>query len=234
MRKGLRSVFGMWAAAGLLSSMSVLAQEVYRSGPQGQGFYFRGGIGPEVSDRTDVTEFFGTVSGINVKYDPGFRISAAAGYMCCNYFSAELEAGVLYNSIKSITGSPSTDAALANFPMMVNAVFHFPLEGNFVPYVGFGGGASSSILTIDRATINGPSGSASLNGEDSDVVWVLQGFAGFRYEFNDRMAVGFGYKFLATGEPSWDVFSFNSGAAGQLRFDKARTHSFIAEFTMKF
>ena len=227
MRKGIGTAVGIGMMAGLLASMSARGDN---GGGVAQGFYFRGGIGPEVAQRTDVNEFFGPVSGIKVKYDPGFRISAAAGYMFCNYFSAELESGVLYNSIKSITGSPDTDASLSNVPMLVNAVFHFPLERNFTPYIGFGAGATTSVLDINRATING----TRLNGNDSDVEWAVQGFAGFRYEFNDRMAVGFGYKFLATGEPSWDVFSFNSGAAGQLRFDKARTHSFLAEFTMKF
>src|SRR5207237_3460092 len=128
MRKGLRSVLGRWAVAGLLSSMSVSAQEVYRSGPQGQGFYFRGGIGPEVSERTDVTEFFGPVSDINVKYDPGFRISAAAGYMFCDYFSAELEAGVLCTSVNSITVSPRTDADPSNFSLLATSVLTVPLE----------------------------------------------------------------------------------------------------------
>src|SRR2546430_17692158 len=127
MRKGLRSVFGMWAVAGLLSSMSVLPQEVYRSGPQGQGFYFRGGIGPEVSQRTDVTEFFGPVSGINVKYDPGFRISAAAGYMFCNYFSAELEAGVLFNSLKTITLSPGPAHGLGHITRHSYHRLHLPI-----------------------------------------------------------------------------------------------------------
>ena len=140
-----------------------------------------------------------------------------------------MESGLIHNSIKSITGSPDTDASLSNVPMLVNAVFHFPLERNFTPYIGLGAGATSSVLDINRATISG----TRLNGNDSDVEWALQAFAGFRYEFNDSMAVGFGYKFLATGEPSWDVFSFASGA-GQLRFDNARTHSFLAEFTMKF
>jgi opacity protein-like surface antigen len=60
------------------------------------------------------------------------------------------------------------------------------------------------------------------------------GGAGFRYEFNDQMGVGFGYKFLATGQPSWDVFSFTSGSSGQFQIDKARTHSFLAEFTWRF
>jgi len=46
------------------------------------------------------------------------------------------------------------------------------------------------------------------------------------------MGVGFGYRFLATGEPRWDALSV--GASGKIGFDNARTHSFLAEFTMKF
>src|SRR3979490_2777092 len=100
--------------------------------------------------------------------------------MFCNYFSAELESGVLYNSIKSITGSPDTDASLSKIPMLVNAVCHFPLEHHFLPSVGLARGAPPSVLDINRATISG----AQLNGNDSDVTWALQCFAGFRYEFN--------------------------------------------------
>ena len=219
-------------AAGFLAAQPVRGESGVGSG---QGFYFRGGIGPEIAHRTDVTDLFGPLSGTEVKYDPGFRISAAAGFNFCRYFSAEFETGILYNSIKSINGpgssGSSTDASLANVPLLINAVFHFPLESRFVPYCGAGIGGSSSVLTIDHATIN----SNRLDGDDSDVVWAAQAFAGFRYEFNERMGVGFGYKFLATGEPSWDVFSFTSAAtSGELRFDRARTHSFVAEFTLKF
>jgi opacity protein-like surface antigen len=217
----------VWSVAGVLPLISV-------RGDGAHGLYFRGGIGPEIAHQTDVKDFFGPTSGIRVKYDPGLRISAAGGYQFCKYFSAELESGILYNSIKSITGSPSPDASVANVPLLANAVFHIPLESNFVPYCGFGFGGSSSVLTIDHATIRDGSGiNRSLDGDDSDFVWAAQAFAGFRYEFNDRMGVGFGYKFLATGQPSWDVFSFTAGS-GELRFDNARTHAFLAEFTLKF
>ena len=110
----------------------------------------------------------------------------------------------------------------------MNAVFHFPLKSNFVPYCGVGVGGSSSVLDINHATIGG----FPLHGDDADMVWAAQGFAGFRYEFNDQMGVGFGYRFLATGEPKWDLIS--AGAAGGIRFDNARAHSFLAEFTLKF
>ena len=203
---------------------------VQGDGASGQGIYFRGGIGPEIARDTDVTDFFGPLSGVKVKYDPGVRLSVAGGYQFCRYFSAEVESGVLFNSIKSITGSSSTDANLSNVPLLGNAVFHIPLNSNFVPYCGVGAGCSTTVLDIDHATIAG----GALHGNDSDVVWAAQAFAGFRYEFNDTMGIGFGYRFLATGEPSWDVLSFSSGATGKLRFDQARTHSFLAEFTMRF
>ena len=228
MRTSCRSIvwLSVWSVAVFLPLISVRGDS---SGDGAQGLYFRGGIGPEIAHKTEVKEFFGSSSGSKVEYDAGLRISAAGGYQFCSYFSAEVESGILYNSIKSITGSPSTDASLVNVPLLANAVFHIPLESNFVPYCGFGFGGSTSVLTIDHARIAG----RSLDGDDSDFVWAAQAFAGFRYEFNDRMGVGFGYKFLATGQPSWDVFSFTAGS-GELRFDRARTHSFLAEFTLKF
>jgi len=228
MRTSCRSIvwLGVWSVAGFLPLISLRGES---SGDGAQGLYFRGGIGPEIAHKTNVKEFFVPSSGIQVEYDAGVRISAAGGYQFSRYFSAEVESGILYNSIKSITGSPSTDASVANVPLLANAVFHIPLESNFVPYCGFGFGGSTSVLNIDHATIAG----RPLQGDDADFVWAAQAFAGFRYEFNDRMGVGFGYKFLATGQPSWDVFSFTAGS-GELRFDRARTHSFLAEFTLKF
>ena len=232
MRTSCRSMvwLSVWSVAGFLPLIAIRGAT---SGDGGQGLYFRGGIGPEIAHKTDVREFFGPSSGTQVKYDAGVRISAAGGYQFCRYFSAELESGILYNSIKSISGPGSSgsdiDASVVNVPLLANAVFHIPLESNFAPYCGFGFGGSTSVLTIDHATISG----RALYGDDSDFVWAAQAFAGFRYEFNDRMGVGFGYKFLATGQPSWDVFSFTAGS-GQLRFDNARTHSFLAEFTLKF
>ena len=228
MRTSCRSMvwLSVWSVAVFLPLISVRGDS---SGDGAQGLYFRGGIGPEIAHKTDVKEFFGPSSGTQVKYDAGLRISAAGGYQFSKYFSAEVESGSLYNSIKSITGSPSTDASLVNVPLLANAVFHIPLESNFVPYCGLGFGGSTSVLNIDHATIAG----RPLEGDDADFVWAAQAFAGFRYEFNDRMGVGFGYKFLATGQPSWDVFSFTAGS-GELRFDNARTHSFLAQFTLRF
>src|SRR6266404_329176 len=163
---------GTLLVAALLPAIPVRSAQ----GPD-PGLYFRGGIGPALADETDINEFLGPVSGVKVKYDPGVRVSVAGGYQFCRFFSVELETGVIYNSIKSISTSPDTDASLAQVPLMANAVFHIPLESRFVPYCGFGVGGSSSVLDINRATVRG----VSLHGDADDVVWALQGFAGFHY-----------------------------------------------------
>src|ERR1051326_3464540 len=137
MRTSCRSMvwLGVWSLAVFLPLISGRGES---GGYGAHGLYFRGGIGPEISHKTDVNEFFGPTSGIRVEYDAGLRISAAGGYQFCRYFSAEVESGFLYNSIKSINGPGSsgnnTDASLVNIPLLANAVFHIPLESNFVPY----------------------------------------------------------------------------------------------------
>src|SRR5438552_6498128 len=205
MRKYLRDLkwVGTLSVAALLPAIPVRSAQ----GPD-PGLYFRGGIGPVFAHETDINEFFGPVSGVKVKYDPGVRVSVAGGYQFCRFFSAELETGVIYNSIKSISTSPDTDASVGHVPVLCNAVFYFPFESRFVPYCGIGAGGVSSVLDINHATIR----NVSLHGDDADVVWAAQAFAGFRYEFNDQMGVGFGYKFLATGPPRWDVIS--AGGSG--------------------
>jgi len=223
MRKYFYSLgwFGIFSAAAFLAMVQV-------RGLERPGIYFRGGTGGVLARDTDVNEFFGPLPGVKVRYDPGLRVSVAGGFQFCRYFSAELESGIIYNSIKSITGSPEPDASLANVPMLVNAVFHFPLRSNFAPYCGVGVGGSSSVLDINHARI----GDIRLHGDDADVVWAVQGFAGFRYEFNDFMGVGCGYKFLATGEPKWDAIVDRE--SGRIGFEGARTHSLLAEFTLRF
>ena len=204
------------AAVGLLSARSAFAQN--------STVYFRGGIGPALTERTDMTEFFGPTSQ-RVKFDPGVRLNLAGGFQVADWATVELEMGFLGNSIKSISGSGNPDADLVNVPFLVNGVFQFRTDSGFTPYVGVGAGFSAAVLTLDNTTING----VALDGSDSDLVFAGQFFAGFRYEFNDRMSVGAAYKFFFTGEPEWEV-----QGGGTIGFDPIRTHSLTAEFTVRF
>jgi opacity protein-like surface antigen len=191
---------------------------------QNSAVYFRGGIGPALTERTDMTEFFGPTSQ-RVKFDAGVRLNLAGGFQVADWAAVEIETGFLANSIETISGSGNPDAALVNVPFLVNGVFHFRTDSDFTPYVGVGAGFSTAVLTLDNTAING----VRLDGSDSDLVFAGQVFAGFRYEFNDRMSVGAAYKFFVTGEPEWAV-----QGGGTIGFDSIRTHSLTAEFTVKF
>ena len=185
--------------------------------------YFRGGIGPALTQETDMTEFFGPTSQ-RVKFDAGVRLNLAGGFQVADWVAVELETGFLANSIKSISGSGNPDADVVNVPFMVNGVFQFRLDSGFTPYVGAGAGFSAVVLNLNDTTING----IRLDGSDSDLVFAAQIIAGFRYEFNDRMSVGAAYKFFVTGDPEWEV-----QGGGTIGFDSIRTHSLTAEFTIR-
>lgn len=205
----------VFAGLSLLAARSAFAQ--------GSPVYFRGGIGPALTERTDMTEFFGPTSQ-RVKFDPGVRLSLAGGFQVADWVAVEIETGVLANSIESISGSGNPDAGLVNVPFLVNGVFQFRTDSGFTPYVGGGAGFSATMLSLDNTTING----VPLDGSDSDLVFAGQIFAGFRYEFNDRMSVGAAYRFFISGEPEWEV-----QGGGTIGFDPIRTHSLTVEFTIR-
>jgi opacity protein-like surface antigen len=205
-----------FAALGLLTARSAFGQS--------SAVYFRGGIGPALTEQTDMTEFFGPTSQ-RVKFDAGVRLNLAGGFQVADWAAVELETGFLGNSIRSISGSGNPDAALVNVPFLVNGVFRFQTDSGFAPYVGVGAGFSTTVLSLDDTTING----IRLDGSESDLVFAGQVFAGFRYEFNDRMSVGAAYKFFFTGEPEWEV-----QGGGTIGFDPIQTHSLTAEFTIRF
>src|SRR5260221_9423059 len=92
------ALFAMAALGGIVvSSFSAAAQTT--------GFYLSGGVGPSLTESTGLREFNGPLSGTRVKFDPGFQFRFTAGYHITPWLAAELETGVNYNGIKSITGA---------------------------------------------------------------------------------------------------------------------------------
>jgi opacity protein-like surface antigen len=55
-----------------------------------------------------------------------------------------------------------------------------------------------------------------------------------RYNFNDRMSVGFLYRFRGTGGPSWDVEDWFTGETiGKISFDDVFSHAFTVLFNFR-
>src|SRR5436190_23173015 len=73
----------------------------------GNRFYVKTDIGANWTQNADLREFFGEplTAGAKVKFDTGLRLGFAAGYRVTEWFSPEIETGVMASDIKSISGS---------------------------------------------------------------------------------------------------------------------------------
>ena len=121
---------------------------------QGTRFYVRAGVGPAFTEDTTLREFNGPVFGGKVKFDPGFQFRVAGGYQINDWLATELETGVTYNTIKSITGAIEADGSLANAPLLANLIVQCPKQHRFVPFLGGGLGVSSAVLNADDLVLN--------------------------------------------------------------------------------
>src|SRR6266403_1434529 len=118
-----------------MTSGIALLSAVPAQGQQGR-FYVRGDVGGNLTQDTDLKEFFGPVApGTKVKFDPGFRFGVAGGCQATDWYAAEAELGFMDHNIDSITGaSRGHDAWFVNVPFLVNAKFQWPNRTLLTPY----------------------------------------------------------------------------------------------------
>jgi len=198
-------------------------------------FYVNAGVGPAFTMDTSLREFNAPVSGAKVKFDPGVQFRFAAGFLITEWLATELETGVTYNSIKSITGAVETDASLLNAPLLANLVVQCPRKSRFVPFIGGGLGGSSAVLDAhDIVRSDGNGNFVRLSGTASEAVFAYQGFAGLRYRINERMGVSLSYRYFGTTAPTWEADLTSFSGTGKVRFGDNQTHSVIAAFTYDF
>ncbi len=209
-----------------MTSGIALLSAVPAQGQQGR-FYVRGDLGGNLTQDTDLKEFFGPVApGSKIKFDPGVRFGVAAGFHVTDWFSAEGETGILANSIDSITGASRVDATFSNVPFLVNARFQCPRPCRLTPYVGGGLGVSAAILDADRITLGG----TSIRGSDSDGVFAYQGFAGLRCKLNYNMGLSLEYRYFGADSPRWE----GDFRLGNIHFGRTETHSLSIAFDYSF
>ena len=130
-------------------------------------FYLTGGVGPAFTEETSLREFNGPVTGTKVRFDPGFQFRITAGYQITDWLAAELESGVTYNEIRSITGAIEADGSLVNAPILANLVIQCPKKSRFTPFIGGGLGGSTAVLDAHDIILGNGNG---VNGNQSDEV----------------------------------------------------------------
>ena len=195
------------------------------------GFYLKADAGGNITRDTSLREFFGpVVPGSKVKFDPGYRFGVAAGYEPTKWSAVEGEVGFMGNEIKSITEATRVDAAFGNVPFLLNFKLKGPDGWKIRPYIGGGAGGSASVIAVDHIDLN----DTRLHGNEGDIVFAWQGFAGVNVALNDRMSVGLEYRYFHAGAPTWEADSARGTETDQMRFGRTETHAISATFNWRF
>lgn len=194
-------------------------------------WYIKADAGANWTDDTDFTQFFGPVTpGSEVSFDPGLRLGVAGGYHFTDFFAAEAELGIMANEIDSITGAWVADASFANVPLLVNGKFQFRNRSPFTPYVGVGAGFTTSLISVDGLQI----GPTYMEGDEADVVFAWQALAGFRFDLNENMSLGFEYRYFASAGPDWETDVVIGTPSDEMSFDDIQTHAVSLAFHFTF
>src|SRR5438128_7939009 len=212
------ALFAAGAAAGI--SPALRAEEASRANK----WFVGADVGLALQQDVDVKEALGTpVSGAKIEFDPGVRFDVVGGYHFTDQLSVTLEAGYTFNSLKSIAGTTLSgsggDIDFNQFPILANVSYTFPLEARIKPFIGAGLGGVFGVADFSGTAAGLPSGDTQ-----SAVSFGYQGFAGARYEINDRMEVGLLYKFLGTTDQEFDDF----------KIEGTRTHTLGVSFLYRF
>jgi len=199
---------------------------------QDVGWYVKADAGGNITEDTDLQEFFGPVQpGTKVKFDPGYRFGLGGGYQLTPWFAAEAEVGFMGNHINEITGAAEVhDAWFLNVPFLVNAKLQWPNRSAITPFVGAGVGFSEAILDVDQIRLN----DISLHGNNADTVFAYQAFGGLRYRLNDRMGLSLEYRYFAADPAEWrSDFTVGTGS-DRMRFASTQTHAISLAFDFRF
>jgi opacity protein-like surface antigen len=213
--------------ASVLSFGTLAAQAQYYQWPENMGPFFRVDIGPSFFQNGRLTEFGGPVSS-RVSYDTGLATDAAFGWAFNQYLATDFEVGFVGATINNVPGYYSSNSRIYNIPFTANIMFTWPIPNSrVVPYVGAGIGGADVVFDTDEFS----DGYTSVYGNEDDVVFTGQIFAGLRFNFNPNMSLDVGYKYLATGAPT---FSYPPAPNFQVGFDGVRTHSILVAFEWNF
>ena len=189
-------------------------------------WYAQADIGVSLVNNTDVERFIYAAGG-EAEFDVGFASGLTAGYHLTPWLAAEFQTGYMLNGLSDV------DGVLSQSPIMVNLTYECRKCRKFVPFVGVGAGGMLSVLSIDDYIDLGEGG-VRVEGTDVDMVFGYQAFGGFRYDFNERMGVGFLYRFRGTGGPSWEVEDWYTGnTIGKISLDDVFSHTFTVLFNFR-
>ncbi|HEY1789558.1 MAG TPA: outer membrane beta-barrel protein [Verrucomicrobiae bacterium] len=219
-----------------LFTASLAQAQYYWDEPAGVGPYFRAGVGPTIFQDSELKGFnIGASPGFpafngptgKVSYDVGVSGDAAFGWAFNRYVGLDFDTGYTWGRMDSVQNYYANGSTMGNIPFLANFTLSLPIpHTNIIPYVGGGAGGSDSIF--DAHNFTEPVSGNFAEGSESDVVFAWQAFAGVRFMLNPNMSLGIGYRYFATGNPT---FSYPPEPNLNMEFQGVHTHTIM--FTLQ-
>lgn len=208
----------------------------------GAGPYIRAGVGPAFFEDGNLKGYtlaptfhslgFVGPSG-TVSYHVGYSGEFGFGYAFDRFLSVGFETGYTWAGIDSVQNYAASGSTIGNVPFLANVTLSVPIPDTYVvPYIGGGVGGVDSIFDARNfAPLFGAVQGTTLHGSQSDVVFGYQVILGVRINLNPHIAIGVGYDFLGTGNPT---FSYPPAPNLNAEFEGIRAHTILFTFRATF
>ena len=164
----------------------------------------------------------GSLANPSISVNPGVRFDVAPGYNFNDWLGAEFSAGILYNGLDHLSGTGTVTTAegtetvgsdglsltgrYLQVPALVSAVFRWPGQGRWKPYLSTGFGMAYSQLQITQVDDSQTSDQTS-----SQFSPAFQVGSGFLWQVSDMVDFNVMYKLLGVIQPEYS--SFQPGVA---------------------
>ena len=159
----------------------------------------------------------GTLSNPSLSVNPGVKFDVSPGYNFNDWLGAEFTAGILYNGLDSLSGSGTVTTAegteivgsgglsltgrYLQVPALVSAVFRWPGQGRWKPFLSTGFGMAYSQLQITQ--IDDSQTSDEMAQQFSP---AFQVGTGFLWQISDMVDFDVMYKLLGLVSPEYSSF----------------------------
>jgi outer membrane protein W len=159
----------------------------------------------------------GTLSNPSVSVNPGVKFDVSPGYNFNDWLGAEFTAGILYNGLDSLSGTGTVTTAegtetvgsgglsltgrYLQVPALVSAVFRWPGQGRWKPFLSTGFGMAYSQLQITQ--IDDSQTSDEMAQQFSP---AFQIGSGFLWQVSDMVDFDLMYKLLGVVNPDYSSF----------------------------
>ena len=159
----------------------------------------------------------GTLSNPSLSVNPGVKFDVSPGYNFNDWLGAEFTAGILYNGLDSLSGTGTVTTAegtetvgsgglnltgrYLQVPALVSAVFRWPGQGRWKPFLSTGLGMAYSQLQITQ--IDDSQTSDEMAQQFSP---AFQIGSGFLWQVSDMVDFDLMYKLLGVINPDYSSF----------------------------